>query len=136
MTKILATQRRSLAHLGIYSAHDVSTWARRRGLLTAFITYTPASQVLPAHWQVIWPGHRTSTSGPAWQRGHKTFVVRSVTEKNRAEQAARTFAEVKFDVPTWVRIEGLGGDLFPAAVAEELKAYVPGLAFSDRRQHA
>lgn len=126
--------RASLATLGIYQPLDVSAWARRHGMLSAFIEFIPATVFLPAHWRVVWPGSKTDSTGPAWQRGHKTFVVSTVREKNRAEDFARSWASARFSISDWVRIEGLGGCLFPVEVAEELKRYAPELVLSRRRQ--
>jgi hypothetical protein len=113
---------------------DLARWARKHGLLGVYIDFTTNIGFLPAHWQVRREGHRTDASAPAWARGNKTFVVRSVAEKHAKEQIACAWGSAHYGVASWVRIEGLGVALFPEAVAEELRRHVPDVRVRNLRR--
>jgi hypothetical protein len=127
--------RQLLASRGIRTPRDLALWARSRGLLSVYIEYLPARGVLPACWQVVRPGHHTDADAPGWQRGNKTFIVRSLRDKHVFEDVATGWAGARFGETGWVRIEGLGNALLPAAVAESLVHQLPELVIYRKRQH-
>ena len=126
--------RKALLERGIVTPEDLALWARKRGMLSVYIQWLPARGAYPSHWQVVRPGYKTDPKAPAWQRGNKTWICDSLKEKNQAEENARYWASAHFDVDGWVRIEGLGGALFPDLVARELRSHIPELWVMAKRQ--
>lgn len=119
---------------GVVSGRDLALWARKRGLLSVYLSVRPLSPLTPAAWQVIRPGYQTDPSAPKRDRGHKTFTYDSVDEKNRAETRARAWAANEYEIFDWRRIQGFGTSLFPVSVVEELTRLHPETESYRQRQ--
>lgn len=121
-----AASRRELRALGILrSPESLFTWAKKHGLLAVFLRFIPESKLGPARWEVV-----------NFPNVEKSFECFGSTEKNLMEERAKTWAAIRYELDSWVRIEGFGGTLWPETLAEELKIYAPAVRWHRRRQHA
>lgn len=108
--------------IGVYTPWNLSGWAQDRGLLGVHIVYV--NNIIQYEWQVRrFEVYKQIASFPC------------LFGKDAAEELAKDWASVKFDVDSWCRIEGMGNTLFPLAVAELVKEQV-GVKYSKRRQHS
>lgn len=124
---------KALGRLGLFTPDQIALWARRHGLLSVYLRQVPIRGVYPACWQVVWPGHRTDASGPAWHAGHKSFAYSDSSDRQFAERRARAWASAHFNADTWVRIEGIGGALFPDVVGDVLQTVDPEVIIARNR---
>jgi hypothetical protein len=108
--------------LGIYTPMDLSRWAKERGLLGVHIVYV--NNMI----EYVWEVRKYDTL-----KHIASFPV--LSGKSQAEEQAKDWASVRYDVDCWCRIEGMGNTLFPLVVGELVKDQV-GVSFRKRRQHS
>jgi hypothetical protein len=124
-------RHKQLAAEGLSTPTDLALWARRRGLLSVYLKFSPApDRSSESVWQVIRPGYDTDPEDTK-HLGIKTFAAQGNVERILSLQDALVWLSITYGVDKWVSISGFPNTLFPIDTAKELREVCPSVSITN-----